>query len=591
MSGIRIAGLFAGTEIQEFDIDPSGRNAVCSVNKGENWELALLDLRRGKLTKFLAQKQSLTHPRYSPSGDRILYQVDFEGDEDHDIVVVGPHRGKHTKLTDGVADNYSPEFSPEGKSVAFISNREKDIDNLYIIGSSGTKMRKLTNEELPVKEFAWSPDGKTIAYQTGVGDEDTVSVVDVAKGKTRLLLGRRNVEFGIAVSYGPPAPWSPDGKSLLFCTNERDPFDVELLNLSTMKRRILIGGSREKYQPQFSPDGTALAYLEVGDPNLLVKIKRGARTAVVSPKEGVSRHVRWSPDSKRLYFINGSAVSQDEVFVAGATPRKLTRLHPKPVPTNQLVKPRPVRYKSFDGREIPALLFTPKERSRRAGIVMPHGGPEAQTLNEWDQLVQMMTDKGFHVIEPNYRGSTGYGREFLHLHDKDLGGGDFMDTVYAGKYLVDSGLVDEDRLGYWGASYSGFTCMLSLTKTPHMWAAGVSIVGFYDWETEIANERGYLKAYDHKKMGDPNENPEFFRERSPIYFLENLRAPLLMTASSHDVRCPPTESRAVVERLRKLGRKVEYHEYPDEGHWPRKRRNLKDLCNRSVRFLDEHIAK
>jgi dipeptidyl aminopeptidase/acylaminoacyl peptidase len=133
--------------------------------------------------------------------------------------------------------------------------------------------------------------------------------------------------------------------------------------------------------------------------------------------------------------------------------------------------------------------------------------------------------------------------------------------------------------------------MLALTKTPDMWAAGVSIVGFYDWETEIAIERGYLKAYDHRKMGYPEKDPEFFRERSPIFFLENLRAPLLMTASSQDVRCPPTESRAVVERLRQLGRKVEYHEYPDEGHWPSKRRNLKDLYTRSVRFLDEHIPR
>jgi dipeptidyl aminopeptidase/acylaminoacyl peptidase len=164
-----------------------------------------------------------------------------------------------------------------------------------------------------------------------------------------------------------------------------------------------------------------------------------------------------------------------------------------------------------------------------------------------------------------------------------------MDTVFAGNYLVEKGMVDEDRLGIWGVSYGGYLCMMALTKAPDMWAAGVSIVGFFDWETEMATERGFLKAYDLKKMGDPEKDKDFFRERSPAYFLDRLDAPLMMTASSRDVRCPPTESRAVVEKLKSMGKKYEYHEYPDEGHWPRKRRNLIDLYTRTTRFLDENI--
>jgi dipeptidyl aminopeptidase/acylaminoacyl peptidase len=266
-------------------------------------------------------------------------------------------------------------------------------------------------------------------------------------------------------------------------------------------------------------------------------------------------------------------------------------LHPVSPPKSQLSYPKLVRFKSFDGLKIPALLYLPKNASRKAGVVLPHGGPEMQTVNEWDQLVQMMTDKGYAVIEPNYRGSAGYGRRFLHLHDKDLGGGDVLDTVYAGKYLLERGLAERDKLAYWGASYSGFTCMMALTKHPDMWAAGISIVGFFDWATEIESERGYLQAYDHKKMGDPKKDPEFFRERSPINFLQNIKAPLLMTASSQDVRCPPTESRAVVAKLKSLGKTFEYHEYKDEGHWPRKRKNLKDLYLRSVRFLEKHVPR
>ena len=591
MPHIPTASLFRGTDIWEFDIDPSGKRAICSVNKGHNWELATLELNSGILRKFLKTEQSLTHPRYTPSGDRIVFQTDFEGDENNDVVLIPSAGGRATKITDGVADNFNHEISPDGKWIAFLSNRQKDIENIHVIGANGGRIRRLTNEELPVKDFAWSPDGRTIAYNTGVGDEDTVSVVDATKGKPKLLLGKRNAEFGLAVAYGPPRPWSPDGKTILFCTNEDDPIDtIGQIDVSTRKRKDLVRSVPEKYQPQWSPDGRSLAYLEVSDPNIAVKVKIGGRTRIVSPKDGASRYMMWSPKGDKLYFINGSAVRQEELYVAKTAAKVVSRLHPDGL-LKGLTYPQLIRFKSYDGRKIPALLYVSKNRSRKAGIVLPHGGPEAQTINEWDQLVQMMTDRGFTVIEPNYRGSIGYGREFLHLHDKDLGGGDFLDTVHAGMYLLDEGYAREDRLGYWGASYSGFTCMLALTKFPDMWTAGVSIVGFFDWETEIATERGYLQAYDHKKMGDPKKEPEFFRERSPIYFLEKLRAPLLMTASSHDVRCPPTESRAVVAKLRKMGRKVEYHEYPDEGHWPRKRKNLRDLYERSTRFLDKHIPK
>jgi len=590
MTRIQSASLFKGTEIQEFDIHPRGTIAICSVNKGRNWELATIDLRNGRMKKFLATGQSLTAPSYSSSGKKVVFQTDFEGDEDNDVVTIGSEGLGIRKVTDGVADNFSPSFSPDDKRIAFLSNRQKDTENIYLIGAGGGTIRKLTHEELPVRDFAWSPNGGTIAYHTGVGDEDTVSIVDVAKGKSKQLLGKRDAEFGLAVAYGPSHPWSPDGQTILFRTNEVDPLSIiGQINVRTRKRKDLVRTETEKYQPQWSPDGKALSYLEVSDPNIVVKIKRGDRTATVSPSDGFSRYVKWAPSSDRVYFINGSAVRQDELYAAKTFARAISRLHPDSLPNSRLVYPKLIRFKSYDGMRIPALLYITKNRSRRAGIVMPHGGPEMQTMNEWDQLVQILTDRGFTVIEPNYRGSTGYGRKYLHLHDKDLGGGDFLDTVYSGKYLVDNGYADGNRLGYWGASYSGFTCMLALTKFPEMWAAGVSIVGFFDWETEIASERGYLQAYDHKKMGDPKKNPEFFRERSPINFLQNLKAPLLMTASSHDVRCPPTESRTVVATLRKLGKKVEYHEYPDEGHWPRKRKNLRDLYERSARFLDKHI--
>lgn len=592
LTKIDIANLFSATEIQELDIHPSGDKAVCSVNRGRNWELATLELSSGRLRILKSGDQSLMNPVYSPDGSMIAYHVDFEGDENHDVVVVDSSGRGEKRLTDGVEDNYSPKFSPDGHWIAFLSNRDEDLDNLFLIPSKGGRIRKLTDEKLPVRRFAWSPSGGIIVYETGVGDDDFISLASTRKKSTKKILSKDNVEYGLVGDFGSAHPWSPDGSSLLFVSNENDAVDIGTLDLRTQKTKWLVKSRNEKYSPQWSPDGSSLAYLEVEEPNIVLKVKRGRKSVQVSPTEGTSRAARWLPDGKRIAFVNGSSRRPEEVFVtSGPRPKQLTDFNTRPLPKHVLVYPKTVRYRSFDGLRIPALLFSPRDRSRRAGIVMPHGGPEMMDTNIWDQLTAMLLDKGFHVIKPNYRGSTGYGRKFLHLHDKDLGGGDYLDTVYAGKYLVESGLVDEERLGYWGASYSGFTCMLALTKHPEMWAAGVSIVGFFDWETEHESERGYLKKYDESKMGDPKKNPELFKERSPIHFLDRLRAPLLMTASAKDVRCPPTESRAVVEKLKAMGKVYEYHEYPDEGHWPRKRKNLIDLYMRSTRFLDEHIPK
>jgi dipeptidyl aminopeptidase/acylaminoacyl peptidase len=589
---ISTSALFKAMELQEYSIHPDGARAVCSVNKGRNYELAVANLKDGKMRRILSGDQALLSPTYSPCGTRIAYQADFEGNEDYDVFVIDASGKNPRKITDSVADNENPEFSPDGKRIAFVSNRKDDMENLYVVDADGGEVTRLTNEELPVREFAWSPDGRAIAYGTGISDGDYISIVNTASGKTRRILSKKNVDYGIWSMGAKPIQWSNDGSKLMFISNEYDSNDIGVLDLSTRRQRWLVRSANDKYSPLWSPDESKLAYLEVQDPNIVLKVKDKGPPRVVSQKTGVSRSPHWMPDGSGIVFINGSSVRPEEMFVVRkGNPKRLSKFQNSDLPTQVFAQPKLVKYRSFDGRRISAMLFVPKGGSTGRGVVIPHGGPEMQSLNLWDQIVQMFVIKGFSVILPNYRGSTGYGREFLHLHNKDLGGGDLKDVIYGGRYLVRSGFADEDRLGFWGASYGGYMCMLALTKFPEMWAAGVSIVGYFDCITEFEGERGYLKAYDLAKMGDPKDNPELWWDRSPINFLDGLTAPILLTASARDVRCPPTETREVVRRLKKMGKEHEYHEYKDEGHWPRKRKNLKDLYERSVRFLDKRIAK
>ena len=262
----------------------------------------------------------------------------------------------------------------------------------------------------------------------------------------------------------------------------------------------------------------------------------------------------------------------------------------EPLPKGELADGKLVRYPSFDGRKIAAWLFVPRtERRRNAAVVDPHGGPESQTLNEWDARFQFLVAEGFTILAPNYRGGTGSGRAWRRLSDRDLGGGDIQDIIAGGRWLIQRGHCPADRLGAIGVSYGGYAVAHILEKAPALWAVGVSIVGYFNWLTATTNERGYLRRYDRQKMGDPAVDADLYRKFSPIYFLEEIRAPVLFTGGAHDPRCPVTEARAMVDEMRKMGKVVDYLEFADEGHWPRKTSNQIRLNERALGWLTQYL--
>jgi dipeptidyl aminopeptidase/acylaminoacyl peptidase len=260
------------------------------------------------------------------------------------------------------------------------------------------------------------------------------------------------------------------------------------------------------------------------------------------------------------------------------------------LPRKELAMPKLVWYPSFDDRKIPAWLFVPpKGRSRQAAMVDPHGGPEAQVVNEWDAGYQFMVAHGYTVLAPNYRGGSGYGRAWRRISDHDLGGGDMKDIIAGGRWLVDGKHCLQDRLGIIGISYGGYSVAHCLEQAPTLWAVGVSIVGFFNWFTATKNERGNLQMYDRNKMGSAEENAGLFQKYSPIFYLDRIRAPVFFTGGAHDPRCPVTEARQIVEEMRKMGRTVDYLEFQDEGHWPRKISNQIRLYERAFEWLNRYL--
>ncbi len=254
-----------------------------------------------------------------------------------------------------------------------------------------------------------------------------------------------------------------------------------------------------------------------------------------------------------------------------------------------MVEPFLVHYPSRDGKwTISALVYVPYNMARsgqNAAVVYVHGGPASQSVNSFSRIIQHMVNQGYMVIAPNYRGSTGYGKEFLHANLFDMGGGDLQDVLAAADFIKQTGYLDPKKLVLMGGSYGGYMTMMGVTKAPDVWAAGVPIVPFVNWFTEIANEDPVLQQSDLATMGDPEKNKDLFHDRSPIFFVDQIKAPLLLLAGGNDPRCPKEEAQQVVDAVKKRGGVAEYKVYENEGHGFARVENLIDAYKRVSEFL------
>src|SRR5438552_2034317 len=577
-------------QLGNFDVSRDGRRLAYAANKGKQWSVYVMYLRTKRTKILLRSEQSVVQPEFSPDGKWLAVQSDFEGDENYNIYVTPAAGGKARKVTDTPWDSASPRWSPDGRRIAFLSNRDGDRDNVFVVDASEGEAKQLTNVDDIVTEIAWRPDGRTIAFSAGVGlldyvgladltgrmeklvafpnsecsiggepgpdrnrdgDRDNVFVVDASEGEAKQLtnvdeivteiawrpngttiafsagvglldyVGRvdltgrmeklvafPNSECSIGGEPGRPEPWSPDGLELAFVSNLHDHLDIGIIDLETRRVRWAVENRWDKTMPLWSPDGRRIAYLENHDGNIQLKTvsRDGSGVRSVSPARGSASHAAWHPDGAGLLYYHSTFTQPHRLLLrrGGRTTTLVDSLQGK-LPTSELVDGELIRYRSFDGREIPAWLFEPRKgRSRHAAVLDPHGGPESQTVNEWRPRFQFMLAEGFTILAPNYRGGTGSGRAWRRLSDRDLGGGDMQDIIAGGRWLRESRGFPRERLGVVGVSYGGYAVAHVLEQAPEQWAVGVSIVGYFNWLTATTNERGYLRRYDRQEMGHPD---------------------------------------------------------------------------------------
>jgi dipeptidyl aminopeptidase/acylaminoacyl peptidase len=232
-----------------------------------------------------------------------------------------------------------------------------------------------------------------------------------------------------------------------------------------------------------------------------------------------------------------------------------------------------VWYESSDGLKIPAILYRPRDvdpDKKYPALVEVHGGPTGQFFRNFDPFAQFLANRGYVVIQPNPRGSTGYGVEFRDMAIKDWGGGDLEDIAAAAEYLRGLPEVDPDRIGVWGGSYGGYMTYIAVTKKPDLWKAGVAWMGITDLHTLYEDSMEHFKYYLREQMGDPEADADLWCDRSALNFADQMSAKLLIVHGLNDPRCPIEQARIFRDRLIELGKvegeDFEYVELADEGH-------------------------
>ncbi|MBU0511564.1 MAG: S9 family peptidase [Chloroflexi bacterium] len=587
-----------------FDISPDSSRAAFSWNKTGRWEIYVLDLGGDSPPQQISTGEGAKFaPRWRPDGAQLAYALDLDGGENYDIYIYDMAAGSHTNITPDTPEALTSSFawSPDGEQMAFCSDKAGRFDT-YIMPSTGGSPRKVLDAPHPDWQVTWSPDGRHLAViSEGAGQDYWITIVPAGGSEP----------FPIAIGGKPicakDACWSPDGKRLAFASNLSGQFEIGLFEIETQTIIWVTSGDGEKEHPDWISGGQLVYVISRGPKCELAFQNLDEKTpATFQVESGVVYRPRVAPQRDQILFIFDNPRHPCDLWSFSLTEksfRQITHSLPAEFDQEKFFLPQEVWYPGLDGVDVPALLYNlPKacpersEGSKPAGgltrppaVLYIHGGPNWLTQITWDPLVQHIVSRGWVMLAPNYRGSTGYGKEWQLASRFDLGGVDTQDVVAGADYLIREEIADPERIAVTGRSWGGYLTMTCLTQYPDKWAAGSAVVPFLNWFTSYENSRQDLQHWDRENFGDPLTNHKLWYERSPFFFLDRIQAPVQLICGAHDVRCPPSESQQAYEKLISLGKECEYSLYPDEGHSFLKIENQIKVKQQRANFLAKYL--
>jgi dipeptidyl aminopeptidase/acylaminoacyl peptidase len=329
-------------------------------------------------------------------------------------------------------------------------------------------------------------------------------------------------------------------------------------------------------------------------------VKAGKQVALPQMPEGDITSVAIARSEKRMAFYHNGDRSPNNLYVydfaTGQASRLTNALSPE-IDAADLVDAQVVRFKSFDGMQVPNILYKPHQATpdnKAPAIVWVHGGPGGQTRKGYSALIQYLVNHGYVVLGINNRGSSGYGKTFFTADDQKHGREPLRDCIEAKKYLASLPYVDGSRIGIAGGSYGGYMTLAALAFHPNAFNAGVDIFGVSNWLRTLKSVPPYWESFRqalYQELGDPAKHEKMLKDISPLFHAHKIKKPLLVIQGANDPRVIKPESDDIVQAVKKNKVPVEYVVFPDEGHGFTKKKNEVEAYSRMLKFLDQYLKK
>jgi dipeptidyl aminopeptidase/acylaminoacyl peptidase len=626
-------------------MSPDGREVAYLSNTTGTMQVWATLISSPKPVQLTNYDDNVSFVRWLSDGSGMVFGKAKGGDENTQFYWMDKFGDRVKALTNSPAVRHNiGAFSRDGRYIFYSSNkRDRNYFDIYSMDLESGAEKLLYKQNGNNSVAAVNTDGsKLIISRDGVelSLDNNLYLLDTRTGKEQLLTPHTG-----SVQYGGVS-FLPDGKSLVLGSDEGreffTPANLRLRNAansgdwsdSNRELRFIDGVTNDVSGITMadSPSTIAFATNREGFSELwlqpietngkpLVTFFNGKPQKVGLPGQGVISGMTFDRGQTTLAFAFSSSKSSGEIWVYDLETKSLkqiTKSDQAGIDPKSFVAPELIKYKSFDGLEIPAWYYPPRgveylklkdqpyrafafskvvgtETNRRLSaykvpvIVSVHGGPESQSRPGFNPLFQYYISRGYAVLDLNVRGSTGYGKTYTHLDDVEKREDSVKDLAYSVEWLKTKGGADGKRIAVMGGSYGGYMTMAAITLYPDLWAAAVASVAITNWETFLTNTSGYRRRQREVEYGRLDRDIEFLRRISPVRKIDRIRTPLFVISGRNDPRVPYTEGEQMVDALKKRGAPVQYKLYDDEGHGISKLKNRLDLYPLVAEFLDKYM--
>lgn len=615
-------------------LSPDGKRMAYLTNATGTTQVWAIELPNGTPRQLTDYGDNISFVRWLGDGNGIIFGKARGGDENTQFYWMKTDGTGVRALTEEpkVRHNFA-EISKDGKKIYYASNkRNRTFFDVYSMDIATGKEELLYQYDGNINIAAVNDAGtKFVLSRDGVEKslDNDLYMVDVAsKKETHLTPHTDASEFGdvhfladgivlttndkrefASLAYmrkknAAGDDWTESNRSTYIYTGSLN-WDVEGVTVSGDNSLLAFTVNRAGFSEHFylMPIATS------GKP-LISRIDVGQ--TVKLPESGVVSGLSLNSDGTMLAFTLSSANRNADIWTYDVNGKKFDQVTSSDragISQDSFARPDLIAFKSFDGREIPAWYYKPRplrvgirttittEGSRTVSnqtplqpvIISVHGGPEGQSRPGFNALFQYYLSRGYAILDPNVRGSTGYGKTYTHLDDVEKREDSVKDLAAAVEWLKTKGGADPKRIAVMGGSYGGYMTMAAITLYPDLWAAAVGTVAITNWETFLQNTSGYRRRQREVEYGRLDRDLEFLRRISPIRKIDRIKTPLFVISGLNDPRVPYTEGEQMVDALRKRGAIVEYKLYDDEGHGISKLKNRLDLYPKVADFLDKYM--